>query len=189
MLRRRLHHQSSFADIVSARFFHVDMFSRIAGQDGGRGVPVVGRGDPDCIDRGIVQDVSQILGRFRFLPRLILDKFGGGGQAVGVDVTHMGYDDILAPHQFVQVRRAHAARSDEPDAHLFAWSLCRCRAYSQVAGCDGGQSQSRILQELTTIRLSHGKLLRIPAGRSGSGSCCRHAIAKRPDENRHARTA
>ena len=64
----RLHHQPAFADVVSAGLFHIDMLARIAGQDRGRGVPVIGRGDPHGIDRRIVQDTSQILSDLASLP-------------------------------------------------------------------------------------------------------------------------
>ena len=41
----------AFMDVVAARFFDVDVLARLAAPDRDQGVPVVGRGDRDRVDR------------------------------------------------------------------------------------------------------------------------------------------
>ena len=69
-LRAVLHHdlvaaggleqQSAFAEVVAARLLHVDVLARLAGQNGRRGVPVIGRGDDHGVDRLVVEHAPQV---------------------------------------------------------------------------------------------------------------------------------
>ena len=47
-----LDHQPAFANVVAARLLHVDVLAGVECQDGGRAVPVVGRGNEDASTRG-----------------------------------------------------------------------------------------------------------------------------------------
>ena len=54
------HHLLAFPDVVRDRFFDVNVFSRLARQNGHRRVPMVGRGDHDGIDGSIVEDSAEV---------------------------------------------------------------------------------------------------------------------------------
>ena len=47
---RGLDHQPALADVVRTRLLDVDVLAGVGGEDRGRGVPVVRRGDPDGVD-------------------------------------------------------------------------------------------------------------------------------------------
>ncbi len=57
---RGLYRAPSFADVVTGRFFHIHVFSGLAGPDGGKNVPVIRRGNGHCVDIFVVEDFSQI---------------------------------------------------------------------------------------------------------------------------------
>ena len=70
LLARRGDHQLAFARVVAARFFDVDVLAGGAGQDCGRGMPVVRGGTDQNIDFFIIENPAEILNR---LGRLAFD--------------------------------------------------------------------------------------------------------------------
>ena len=62
---RGFDHGAPFLDVVRQRFFHINVLSGLAGENGGNGVPVVRRGDDNGIDVFSLENVPEILVRFR----------------------------------------------------------------------------------------------------------------------------
>lgn len=72
---RRRQHLSSLEEVVADRLFDVDMLSRLAGPDGGQGVPVITACDDDGVDLRIIQIPAQVHLGLGALAGLFL-KFG-----------------------------------------------------------------------------------------------------------------
>lgn len=72
-------HFSAFPDVVRAGLFDKDVLSSLAGPYGGKGVPVVGGGDDDCVNVFVIEGLAQVIlgGRRRALDFFkFLDAFG-----------------------------------------------------------------------------------------------------------------
>ncbi len=91
----------AFMDVVAARFFDVDVLARLAAPDRDQGVPVIGRGDRDRVDRLVLEHPADVLnsGRraaslFRDLvepllerPRIGIDEIGDLDARIHADRT------------------------------------------------------------------------------------------------------
>ena len=62
VLARRVANQLAFVDGLRKRLFDVNVFPRLAGQEGDVGVPMIGGGDNDALDILVVQQVPELLG-------------------------------------------------------------------------------------------------------------------------------
>ncbi len=58
---RGLDGDPAFVDVVAARLFDVDVLARLAAPDRDQGVPVIGRGDRDGVDRLVLEDAADVL--------------------------------------------------------------------------------------------------------------------------------
>ena len=83
---RRFDHQPAFADVVGARFFDIDMLAGFAGEDGGRAVPVVGRGDHDGVDRLVLEHAPHVGDLLRARAR---ESFGGICGLIAMPFIHI----------------------------------------------------------------------------------------------------
>jgi hypothetical protein len=84
----RIQQQAALAVVVTTRFLDVDVLSRIAGHDGCRRVPMVGRGNDDRVDRRVVQHVAKIAhGSFRAGAFL---RFPPAGLVRVAHISHVG---------------------------------------------------------------------------------------------------
>ena len=61
VLPRGLDDPPAFADVVADRLLDVDVLAGLAGPDRRQGVPVVGRGDRDGVDRLVVEQAADVL--------------------------------------------------------------------------------------------------------------------------------
>ena len=69
------HDPAAFADVVADRFLDIDVLAGLHAPDGDQGVPVVGRGRGDDVDRLIVHDAAQVLFIPGGLALLVFDVF------------------------------------------------------------------------------------------------------------------
>src|SRR6056297_937357 len=67
----RVHQPSTFKQVVALRFLDIHMLASLASQDGGRGVPMIGRCDDHRCDRLVVEHPPQITGHV-IRPRQLL---------------------------------------------------------------------------------------------------------------------
>src|SRR5205823_3263728 len=81
VMPRRLDHAPAL-DVVRDRLLDVDVLARLAGPDGGQGVPVVGGGDGHGGDVLVLEDVADVLLEAR---RLLLPR-GDALERLGDDV-------------------------------------------------------------------------------------------------------
>ncbi len=100
----RLDEPFSFARIVAAGLFDVDMLAGVHGQDRRRRVPMIGSGDHNRIERLIVQDTPKVADA---LWGLFLD-FRDGIDRFG-DIAHIDITDI---------RHFHAGQRGQPDGQF-----------------------------------------------------------------------
>jgi hypothetical protein len=109
----RFDHFASFPDIMTARLFHICIFTRLAGPDHRKGVPVVGRGDADHVDILIVHHPAQVLLQHRFFavsfPELLLPFF----QYVHVRVAEYCDRHIVLGHQALYMVIAPAFQPED----------------------------------------------------------------------------
>ena len=82
----RFDKQAALPNIVGARFFDVDVFSGLAGQDGRWRVPMIRGGDDDGIQRVVGQDFSNVVARFDLFTRQFLAPF----QSARVNIADPG---------------------------------------------------------------------------------------------------
>ncbi len=57
---RGLDNPPAFADVVADRLFNVHVLAGLNGPDGAQGVPVIGRGCADDVDRLVVEDFPHV---------------------------------------------------------------------------------------------------------------------------------
>ena len=115
---RRLYHQPSLADIVRARFFHIDMFAGLSGEDGGRCVPVIRSGDEHRVHTFYLQYFPYVPNLLRFDAGDGLDHVCGVGLVVGIGIAHERDLDVLAFVEIPDVISPHAARANDTQRHL-----------------------------------------------------------------------
>ena len=92
---RGLDHQPALADVVSTGFLDVDVLAGIAGENRGRRVPVVGRGDDDRIHGAIVEDPPHVFVGPGGLAGGALDGLRGRAHPVGIRIADIRHLDIL----------------------------------------------------------------------------------------------
>ena len=96
VLPLRLDQQCALRRIVAAWLFYVDILSRLQpGNRHGR-VPVIGRGNRNCIDIFLRENFAEVLGRRSGVSHLLLHAVGKLFQGVTVDVAHMRDVDGIA---------------------------------------------------------------------------------------------
>ena len=88
VLARRGHNLFRLEDIVRARFLDVHVLAGLAGPDGHQGVPVVGRGDRDRVNRFVFEQFPKVGVNLRLLPFGFLDEGGALFQILLVDVAN-----------------------------------------------------------------------------------------------------
>ena len=111
----------------------MNMFATLAGMDGLRRVPVIGRGDANGVEILPFEHVAVIAVRLGFCARL-LER---AGQAIFVHVAdrrHVGPAPLHEGDHAVEVEPAHAAHADVAEGQAFA------RA-ERAGGDEGGKAQ------------------------------------------------
>ena len=80
---------------------------------------MIRRGTDEGVDIGVVQDVAEVLSRFRRFPRDLLDVRGPGGRSIGIDVGHvLDFDAGLSGKASSQ--RSPATHTHYANRHLLA---------------------------------------------------------------------
>ena len=116
VLARGGDHELSLPGRVAARFLHIGVLAGGTGQDGGRGVPVVGPGVEQSVHLGIIQDPPKVSYLLRRLSRLLLDRVGHLGQTPRVDVADVLDVDVGLLAEALGQSPA-SAHSHDPDDH------------------------------------------------------------------------
>src|SRR5947208_3487686 len=75
-------HEPAFAEVVGGGRFDVHVLAGVAGEDGGGGVPVVGRGDDDGVHGLVVEDAAHVAIHLGANARGGGGGLGGGAHAV-----------------------------------------------------------------------------------------------------------
>ncbi len=91
---RGLDHPPAFAHVVADRLLDIDVLARLACPDRRQGVPVVGRGDRDGVDRFVVEQAANVLHDL--------------GRRLGISFDHLG----------PAAGRAEINVADRRDAHV-----------------------------------------------------------------------
>jgi hypothetical protein len=111
---RRLHHDPAFPDVVTERFFHINILASLAGLDGGNGVPMIGRGNYDRIHVFEFEQLAVILEDPEFRQgllgtvELLLRGVGAGDHA---HVVHF--------HELFKMIKTASTQADEAEPDFF----------------------------------------------------------------------
>jgi hypothetical protein len=103
-IRQRTWSRSPFADVVRTGLLDVEVLAGLAGQDGGRPMPVVGGCDPDGVDGPVVEHSPKVLDG----PGRLAGDFCLVGRQSGprlINVAGIGEIDIVPPGQGPDVTR------------------------------------------------------------------------------------
>ena len=116
VLAGRGDHLPAFPDVVGEGLLDVDVLARLAGPDGGQGVPVVGRGDGHGVDGLVVEQLAEVaVGCDLFAP--VLEGLELVVQDLLVHVAQGGDPDArdrAEPGDELAAASAHAAGSLDP---------------------------------------------------------------------------
>ena len=110
VLERGSHHGAAFADGVGERLLDEDVLARLAGVDGGQGVPVVRRGHHHGVEIFALQKLAEIVELLGLVPLRLLDGRGGGIEVRLIEIADRRGDHVGMPHELVEARCSLAAR-------------------------------------------------------------------------------
>src|SRR5262249_21194375 len=113
-----LDHQLALARVVAARLLDVDVLAGGAGQDRGRGVPVVAGRNDQRLDPPGVEDAAEVGDGLRRLALDLTGLLGGLGGAVLVGVADVGDLDAGLAAEVLDVVEPAAAHAHDADAQL-----------------------------------------------------------------------
>src|SRR5262249_49714075 len=119
-LRRRLAHRPALADGVGQRLLAIDVQPRLAGGDGGQGVPVVRGGDDDRVEPLVADQVTEVLVGGALLAAALLGELLGGAQVPLVHVADGDDLDVLLAGEAAEQAAALAAGADDADGDAVA---------------------------------------------------------------------
>jgi hypothetical protein len=164
-----LDHQPPLANVVAAGLLDVDVLARLAGQDCGRGVPVVGRGDGHGIDCLVVEDFPQVGHRMVGLTLLLRLL-----RAAAVGVADVG-DLYVVGQQRLPERLPLPATTNQPRGQPLVGAHRVQRRAGHRPGGGAGHPQARPLQKGPACRRVHVDLRCVgtwfaPSDRSGSNA-------------------
>ena len=95
-----LHELAAFPNVVAKRFLDVDILARLTSKNSCRRMPVVGCGHDHGINVLVGENLLHVRGEKRFVAALLLgDEVGSAHQALLVDITNLGADNITARSQ------------------------------------------------------------------------------------------
>ena len=151
---RRFDHQAALADVVRARFLDVGVFTGGTGQDGGRGVPVVRRGDEHRVHGLGVEDRAHVLADLRRLAGALLDGLGCGRRPVGIGVADVRDEHVLVAQELADVVVAHAAGADDTNVDAVIGPAIG-EGPSVAEGGSAGQAQAGLLQKAAAVAWRH----------------------------------
>ena len=92
-----LHRDSSFNHVVAHGFLHVDVFACLCPPDGHQGMPMVGSGDGNRIDRGVVKSLTNVEDTLAFVGAIhfLVHGLHRRGAYAFVDICQIGDFDIF----------------------------------------------------------------------------------------------
>jgi len=156
-----LDHHRAFVEDVRERFLDVDVLALGQGRQCDRSVPVVGRGDDDCIDAGIAEHVFELLRLACRSGLEVADDRLLGADLGRVNVAEPREVDVFASlHQAADVMSHDAAAADDAQPDGLGCRL-GCRMGSDDAGRGHrGRGRRCLLQEGSAIgRVGHVRFL------------------------------
>lgn len=116
--------QTAFADIVGARLLDVDMFSGRQSEQGGGGVPMIGRRDHHGVHSPVLEHPPHV-GHRPGRTAAQLFAFGRGGAAtVLIRIAYISHRGIRVACEGAQMVHAHPSRADEAEDDLAAGAGC-----------------------------------------------------------------
>ena len=138
---------------MRARLFHVDMFTGLGGEDSGRGVPMIRRGDKHRFHTVELEHFAKVTQLLRFDAGVGLDHVCGVGAVVGIRIADKRDLGVLALNKIPDVAAPHAAGADDAQRHL-------------VIGAGGPQAAGQVNGGQRADRGARG-LDKLPPGRGG----------------------
>jgi hypothetical protein len=146
---------------VPVGLLDVHVLARQAREDRRDRVPVVGRADHDGVDLRVVDDPPEVPVRDRLLPGALLDRQLGRLEALGVDVADASDVHFLEAGEPVQQVPRPPRDADAADAKPLGRGRLgrRVRGQRRAPRRHGGETDGRLLQELTAVDAGHGDLL------------------------------
>ena len=127
------------------------MLAGFGGEDGGRGVPMVWRGDEHCVYTVDLEHFAKVAQLLRFDASAGLDHVCGVGAVVGIRIADKRDLGVLAPDEIPDVAAPHAARADDAQRHLVI-GAGGPQAAGQVNGGQRADRGARGLDKLTPGR-------------------------------------
>ena len=115
VLPRRFDRLAAFEDVVTARFFDVDVLARLAGPDRHQRVPVVRRGDGDGIEALVLQRLADVLKTLRRVARLLLDLRYASLVEPRIRIDQLRDANVFHSRVRVDVRTAPAVNAGDGD--------------------------------------------------------------------------
>src|SRR5262245_10843732 len=85
---------AAFADVVADRLLDVNVLAGLHGPDGGQGVPVVGRGNADGVNRLVFENLADVLDVFGGEALLLLGVGHGRADDALINVADGGDDAV-----------------------------------------------------------------------------------------------
>ena len=119
VLERGGDHGAPFADGIGQRLLDKYVLARLAGMDGGEGVPVVGRGHHHGVQVFALQQFAEVVERRGFPPLLLFDYCRGAIEVLAIKIADRGRIDVVLLHEFVEAICSLTAQADETDFPIF----------------------------------------------------------------------
>ena len=130
MLRTQLHdaivflhrgdHPLAFDDVVPVRFFDIDIFAGLTGEDCGNGVPVIGSANDDGVEAVVVEQVTKILRDGRLFTLQFRHGVHGVAEPGGIDLGDGDNFGLGIFREMTVEGRGATGSADDADADAFA---------------------------------------------------------------------
>ena len=111
-------HGPAFLNGSRQRLFHVPIFTRLAGHDGGYGVPVIRRADNHDIDVVSIQYPAEISVGVRAMTPALFHSLPTLGDLSVVHVRQSQALDLIKLQEITQIVPSHASTADQRDMNL-----------------------------------------------------------------------
>src|SRR5207247_1107026 len=141
--------------VVAGGLLDVNIFPRLAGPNGHEGMPVVGRGDRDRVERLVLQGLADVLNTLGRREVLAGERAQVLGVGAGVGVDEVGDLHVLHAGPGTHVASAAAVESGDGDADGVVGAEHAAGGLGAGDGYQGAGAGG--LEEVTASRERHGE--------------------------------
>ena len=135
MLARRGHGRPPFGDVMTDRLLAIDVFPRLAGENGLNGVPMIRGSDDDGVNVFPIEDLAEIDEWFRTIILALLNKGRRLIKPLLINVADGGGLNVRQRHGDIEQLLTAAAAADKGDGHLLVRSAGVGRIPDSFYGC------------------------------------------------------